>query len=134
MSRHSSLMLEGFIVAIENNYQGRTRVVIEFFYVAQLYNIYFGSIQFNIVFHSQEPPQVLIWILTLVSSKLVLLNHGDECRLQLKIVCFYDRLPDCRVIIPYDRSPEVLHRSLPLRSFCYCNWFILISLFLLCHN
>ena len=33
MLRHSSLLLEGFIVAIENNYQGRTRVATEFFYV-----------------------------------------------------------------------------------------------------
>ena len=33
MSRHSALLLEGFIVATENNYQGRTCVATEFFYV-----------------------------------------------------------------------------------------------------
>ena len=56
MSRHSKLMPEGFIVATENNDQVRTLVEIEFFYVAQLNNIWFDSIQFNSVFHPQEPP------------------------------------------------------------------------------
>ena len=34
MSRHNSLLLEGFTVETKNDYEGRTRVAIEFFYVA----------------------------------------------------------------------------------------------------
>ena len=34
MSRHSLLLMEGLVVATENNYQGGTRVLTEFFYVA----------------------------------------------------------------------------------------------------
>ena len=93
----------------------------------QLNHVKSHPFQFHSIGHSKKPPHMLIGVFTRMPSKLILVEHGDECKLKLKIVCCNCRLPDCRIIISNNRPPKAFYSSLSLRSVNYHNRNVFLS-------
>ena len=75
----------------------------------QLYHLWSHTIQLHCISHPEKSSQVFIWVFCGVTSKLMLLNHCNQCWLKLEIVCIYSRLSDCIILFLNNRPPEILH-------------------------
>ena len=70
----------------------------------QLYHLWSHTIQLHCIRHYEKSSQVLVWVFGGMTSKLMLLNHCNQCWLKFGIVCIYSMLSDCRILFLNNRG------------------------------
>ena len=100
----------------------------------QLYHLWSHTIQLNCIRHPEKSSQVFVWVFGGMTSKLMLLHHGNQGWLEFEIISVHSRLSDCRVHILNNRPPEILHCICNGGSSGCCPLFICLVISLVCHS